>query len=107
MLYYSVVGCNTYRAENSLSLFSCDFISQLAILASYSGDDLVSIYRYFRSLAADIPFSTARDNLIIAFEKVLLPLLPNNHKMGMSYAVSLALLYFEYASLRVFFYAEE
>ncbi|KAJ6807832.1 protein SMG7-like [Iris pallida] len=42
---------------------------QLAILASYSGDDLVSIYRYFRSLAADIPFSTARDNLIIAFEK--------------------------------------
>ncbi|KAJ6852355.1 protein SMG7-like [Iris pallida] len=42
---------------------------QLAILASYSGDDLVSVYRYFRSLAADIPFSTARDNLIIAFEK--------------------------------------
>ncbi|XP_043718683.1 protein SMG7-like [Telopea speciosissima] len=42
---------------------------QLAILASYSGDDLVAIYRYFRSLAVDSPFSTARDNLIIAFEK--------------------------------------
>ncbi|KAK1291532.1 Protein SMG7 [Acorus calamus] len=42
---------------------------QLAILASYSGDDLVAIYRYFRSLAAEAPFSTARDNLIIAFEK--------------------------------------
>ncbi|MCL7039781.1 hypothetical protein MKW94_011197 [Papaver nudicaule] len=42
---------------------------QLAILASYSGDDLLSVYRYFRSLAVDNPFSTARDNLIIAFEK--------------------------------------
>lgn len=43
---------------------------QLAILASYSGDELVAIYRYFRSLAVDSPFTTARDNLIIAFEKV-------------------------------------
>ncbi|KAF5747941.1 protein SMG7-like [Tripterygium wilfordii] len=42
---------------------------QLAILASYSGDELVAVYRYFRSLAVDNPFSTARDNLIIAFEK--------------------------------------
>ena len=43
---------------------------QLAILASYSGDELVAVYRYFRSLAVDSPFSTARDNLIVAFEKV-------------------------------------
>ncbi|KAG6486395.1 hypothetical protein ZIOFF_054965 [Zingiber officinale] len=42
---------------------------QLAILASYSGDELLAIYRYFRSLAVDIPFSTAKDNLIVAFEK--------------------------------------
>ncbi|KAJ0989507.1 hypothetical protein J5N97_007863 [Dioscorea zingiberensis] len=42
---------------------------QLAILASYSGNDLVAVYWYFRSLAVDSPFSTARDNLIIAFEK--------------------------------------
>ncbi|XP_020579368.1 protein SMG7 [Phalaenopsis equestris] len=42
---------------------------QLAILASYSNDDFVTTYRYFRSLAVDNPFSTARDNLIIAFEK--------------------------------------
>ncbi|XP_057954023.1 nonsense-mediated mRNA decay factor SMG7 [Malania oleifera] len=42
---------------------------QLAILASYSGDELVSVYRYFRSLAVDSPFSTARENLIVAFEK--------------------------------------
>ncbi|XP_077222226.1 nonsense-mediated mRNA decay factor SMG7-like [Tasmannia lanceolata] len=42
---------------------------QLAIMASYSGNDLIVVYRYFRSLAVDSPFSTARDNLIIAFEK--------------------------------------
>jgi hypothetical protein len=33
---------------------------------------VVAVYRYFRSLAADTPFATARDNLIILFEKVLL-----------------------------------
>nr|CAB3456638.1 unnamed protein product [Digitaria exilis] len=42
---------------------------QLAILASYSGNEVVAVYRYFRSLAADNPFTTARDNLIILFEK--------------------------------------
>lgn len=42
---------------------------QLAILASYSGDVLLTVYLYFRSLAVDNPFTTARDNLIIAFEK--------------------------------------
>ncbi|GFP92889.1 protein smg7 [Phtheirospermum japonicum] len=42
---------------------------QLAILAGYSNDELLSVYRYFRSLALDNPFITARDNLIIAFEK--------------------------------------
>nr|XP_029117225.1 protein SMG7 isoform X2 [Elaeis guineensis] len=42
---------------------------QLAILASYSADDLLALYRYFRSLAVNNPFLTARDNLIIAFEK--------------------------------------
>ncbi|KAK6127250.1 hypothetical protein DH2020_039013 [Rehmannia glutinosa] len=42
---------------------------QLAILAGYSNDELLSIYRYFRSLAVGNPFITARDNLIIAFEK--------------------------------------
>lgn len=42
---------------------------QLAILASYSGDELVAVYRYFRSLAVESPFFTARDNLVVAFEK--------------------------------------
>lgn len=43
---------------------------QLAILATYSGDELMAVYRYFRSLAVENPFATARDNLIVAFEKV-------------------------------------
>lgn len=51
-----------------LNVVLCNF--KLAILAGYSNDELLSIYRYFRSLAVDIPFVTARDNLIIAFEKV-------------------------------------
>ncbi|KAL8129378.1 hypothetical protein V2J09_018533 [Rumex salicifolius] len=42
---------------------------QLAILASYSGDELVAVYRHFRSLAAEISFPTAKDNLVIVFEK--------------------------------------
>ncbi|CAN6449863.1 unnamed protein product [Victoria cruziana] len=42
---------------------------QLAILASYLGEDLLIVYRYFRSLAVQSPCSTARDNLIILFEK--------------------------------------
>ncbi|KAL1189230.1 Nonsense-mediated mRNA decay factor SMG7 [Cardamine amara subsp. amara] len=42
---------------------------QLAIIASYSGDEFALTYRYFRSLAVESPFPTARDNLIVAFEK--------------------------------------
>ncbi|CAH2072366.1 unnamed protein product [Thlaspi arvense] len=42
---------------------------QLAIIASYSADEFAATYRYFRSLAVESPFPTARDNLIVAFEK--------------------------------------
>lgn len=45
-------------------------MSQLAIIASYSGDEFAATYRYFRSLAVENPFTTARDNLILTFEKV-------------------------------------
>ncbi|XP_028127389.1 protein SMG7-like isoform X4 [Camellia sinensis] len=58
-----------YMQASSLWPSSGNPHHQLAILASYSGDELLTIYRYFRSLAVDNPFSTARDNLIIAFEK--------------------------------------
>ncbi|KAL8260565.1 hypothetical protein R6Q59_028518 [Mikania micrantha] len=43
---------------------------KLAILASYSRDEMLAVYVNFRSLAVDTPFATARNNLIIAFEKV-------------------------------------
>ncbi|URD72464.1 Telomerase activating protein Est1 [Musa troglodytarum] len=58
-----------YMQSASLCPSSGNPHHQLAILASYSGDDLLAVYWYFRSLAVEIPFSTARDNLIIAFEK--------------------------------------
>mmetsp|Transcript_11091 Transcript_11091/g.36496 ORF Transcript_11091/g.36496 Transcript_11091/m.36496 type:complete len:272 (+) Transcript_11091:107-922(+) len=43
--------------------------NQLAVLATYMDDDLLATYRYFRCLAVEHPFSTARDNLVLAFEK--------------------------------------
>ncbi|GLJ08852.1 hypothetical protein SUGI_0097090 [Cryptomeria japonica] len=43
--------------------------NQLAVLATYVGDELLALYRYFRSLAVELPFGTARDNLILLFEK--------------------------------------
>ncbi|KZV32293.1 hypothetical protein F511_19139 [Dorcoceras hygrometricum] len=58
-----------YMQASSLWPSSGNPHHQLAILAGYSNDELVSIYRYFRSLAVENPFITARDNLIIAFEK--------------------------------------
>ncbi|KAA8517982.1 hypothetical protein F0562_015456 [Nyssa sinensis] len=62
-------ACSYYMQASSLWPSSGNPHHQLAILASYSGDELAAVYRYFRSLAVDNPFTTARDNLIIAFEK--------------------------------------
>ncbi|GMH18296.1 hypothetical protein Nepgr_020137 [Nepenthes gracilis] len=58
-----------YTQASSLWPSSGNPHHQLAILASYSGDEFLVIYRYFRSLAVESPFLTARENLIIAFEK--------------------------------------
>lgn len=43
---------------------------QLAVLATYVGDELLAVYRYCRSLAVESPFLTSRDNLVLLFEKV-------------------------------------
>lgn len=43
--------------------------NQLAVLATYVGDELLAVYHYYRSLAAETPFLTARDNLTLLFEK--------------------------------------
>ena len=45
-------------------------ILQLAVMATYIGDELLAVYHYFRSLAAESPFYTAKDNLVLLFEKV-------------------------------------
>lgn len=42
----------------------------LAVLALYSEDSLLALYRYIRSLAAQIPFVTTRENLLSLFEQV-------------------------------------
>ncbi|KAG1327900.1 protein SMG7 [Cocos nucifera] len=62
---------------------------QLAILASYSADDFLALYRYFRSLAVNSPFLTARDNLIIAFEKnrQICSQLPGNSRVSSARAL--------------------
>ncbi|CAM6035486.1 unnamed protein product, partial [Sphagnum compactum] len=43
--------------------------NQLAVLATYVGDELLAVYRYCRSLAVESPFLTSRDNLVLLFEK--------------------------------------
>ena len=43
--------------------------NQLALIATYCGDDLGAIYNYFRSLVVSKPFTTAKDNLKLLFEK--------------------------------------
>eukprot|EP00850_Spirogloea_muscicola_P007439 SM000037S13574 [mRNA] locus=s37:730114:735309:+ [translate_table: standard] len=43
--------------------------NQLAVLATYVNDERLAVYRYYRSLAVDTPFLTARENLVLLFEK--------------------------------------
>ncbi|KAJ7513837.1 hypothetical protein O6H91_23G016400 [Diphasiastrum complanatum] len=43
--------------------------NQLAVLATYVGDELLAVHQYFRSLAVESPFLTARENLVVLFEK--------------------------------------
>ncbi|QHO25040.1 hypothetical protein DS421_12g377620 [Arachis hypogaea] len=58
-----------YLQANSLWPSSGNPHHQLALLASYSEDELAAAYHYFRSLVVESRFSTAKDNLIAAFEK--------------------------------------
>eukprot|EP01103_Thecamoeba_quadrilineata_P017717 TRINITY_DN6415_c0_g1_i1.p1 TRINITY_DN6415_c0_g1~~TRINITY_DN6415_c0_g1_i1.p1 ORF type:complete len:800 (+),score=151.54 TRINITY_DN6415_c0_g1_i1:67-2466(+) len=43
--------------------------NQLAVLATYEDDECNAVYRYFRCLASRFPFNTAKDNLLVLFEK--------------------------------------
>lgn len=43
--------------------------NQLAVLATYTDAECVSVYRYCRSLMIESPFQTAHENLTLLFEK--------------------------------------
>jgi len=44
---------------------------QLAVLSTYSKDFMASTYYFYRALACHEPFTTAQNNLTLAFRKVL------------------------------------
>ncbi|MEW5298066.1 MAG: hypothetical protein WDW36_001228 [Sanguina aurantia] len=43
--------------------------NQLAVMAYYGADEARAVYYYFRSLAVSAPFTTARENLLLLFER--------------------------------------
>lgn len=43
--------------------------NQLAVMAYYISDELRAVYYYFRSLSVQVPFTTARENLLLLFER--------------------------------------
>ena len=45
--------------------------NQLAVLSTYGKDHLSSTYYFYRAVACDEPFGTARNNLDVGFKKVL------------------------------------
>ena len=45
-------------------------VLQLALLATYIGDDFLALYHCIRSLAVKEPFPDALDNIMLLFEKV-------------------------------------
>lgn len=63
--------CASIYYEKAISLVpdSGNPHNQLAVLATYVEDDLDAVYHYFRSLAVEHPFLTARENLAVLFEK--------------------------------------
>ncbi|KAH7294841.1 hypothetical protein KP509_27G021400 [Ceratopteris richardii] len=63
------IAAGFYVKAASLWPASGNPYNQLAVLATYIGDEMLAVYHYFRSLASETPFLTAKDNLILLFEK--------------------------------------
>ncbi|CAM6046137.1 unnamed protein product [Sphagnum compactum] len=63
------VSAGYYLQASALWPSSGNPHNQLAVLATYVGDELLAVYRYCRSLAVKSPFLTSRDNLVLLFEK--------------------------------------
>ena len=45
-------------------------VLQLGVLATYAGDNVQALYHYLYCLAVPVPFTTARANAKLLFEKV-------------------------------------
>lgn len=58
-----------YRQAATVLPSSGNPYNQMAVMSYYTGDELRAVYCYFRSLAVAQPFSTARENLLMLFEK--------------------------------------
>lgn len=54
----------------TLVLTWCIAHLQLAVLATYVGDEFLALYHCIRSLAVREPFPDAHDNLIVLLERV-------------------------------------
>lgn len=63
------IAAGFYVKAASLWPASGNPYNQLAVLATYIGDEMLAVYHYFRSLASEAPFLTAKDNLVLLFEK--------------------------------------
>jgi Est1 DNA/RNA binding domain len=70
-LYCSIANIGEVIWKTNFAYEFLFFLLQLGILATYSRDELLVLYCYFRSLAVDSPFTMARENLVIAFDKVI------------------------------------
>lgn len=63
------VAANYYRQASALWPAGGNPYNQLGVLANYAGDNLQALYHYLYSLAVHVPFSTARTNAKLLFEK--------------------------------------
>ena len=59
----------SYQCAASIFSSSGNPFNQLAVMSYQAGDELRAVYFYFRSLKVSQPFPTARQNLLLLFEK--------------------------------------
>ena len=60
---------NYYRKAFLLIPHNGNPHNQLAVLSTYTDDDIETVYRYYRSIVIKYPFLTAAENLVVLFEK--------------------------------------
>ncbi|KAF5836046.1 hypothetical protein DUNSADRAFT_6516 [Dunaliella salina] len=58
-----------YQQAASVLPTSGNPYNQMAVVAYYGSDELRAVYYYFRSLGVSCPFVTARENLLLLFER--------------------------------------